>query len=90
MRFVEKPDAATAQTYLDQGGYYWNAGMVVLKASVWLAALENLRPDMLVATRAVCAERSTNAAFVRPGKAEFTAIPRQMHPRRRSPLLPPD
>ena len=34
-RFVEKPDAATAQTYLDAGGYYWNAGMFVLKASVW-------------------------------------------------------
>jgi mannose-1-phosphate guanylyltransferase/mannose-6-phosphate isomerase len=31
-RFVEKPDAATAQTYIDQGSYYWNAGMFVLKA----------------------------------------------------------
>lgn len=40
MRFVEKPDATTAQTYLNEGGYYWNAGMFVLKASVWLAALE--------------------------------------------------
>jgi mannose-1-phosphate guanylyltransferase/mannose-6-phosphate isomerase len=27
-RFVEKPDRDTAQGYLDEGGYYWNAGMV--------------------------------------------------------------
>ena len=42
-RFVEKPDASTAQKYLDEGGYYWNAGMFVLKASVWLQALEQFR-----------------------------------------------
>jgi mannose-1-phosphate guanylyltransferase / mannose-6-phosphate isomerase len=46
-RFVEKPDAKTAQTYLNEGGYYWNAGMFVLKASVWLKALEQFRPDIL-------------------------------------------
>ncbi len=28
-RFVEKPDAETAQAYLNEGGYYWNAGMFV-------------------------------------------------------------
>jgi len=43
-RFVEKPNAATAQMYLAEGGYYWNAGMFVLKASVWLKALEELPP----------------------------------------------
>ncbi|MFZ2124661.1 MAG: mannose-1-phosphate guanylyltransferase/mannose-6-phosphate isomerase [Rhodoferax sp.] len=74
-RFVEKPDAATAQTYLDEGGYYWNAGMFVLKASVWLKALEQFRPDILQATQQAWDKRSTDAAFIRPGKAEFTAIP---------------
>jgi mannose-1-phosphate guanylyltransferase/mannose-6-phosphate isomerase len=39
-RFVEKPDAATAARYLAEGGYFWNAGMFVLRASVWMAALE--------------------------------------------------
>ncbi len=33
-RFVEKPNIETAQKYLNEGGYYWNAGMFVLKASV--------------------------------------------------------
>ena len=73
--FVEKPDAATAQKYLELGGYYWNAGMFVLRASVWLKALEQFRPDILSATRAAWAQRSTDAQFVRPGKDAFLAIP---------------
>jgi mannose-1-phosphate guanylyltransferase/mannose-6-phosphate isomerase len=74
-RFVEKPDAATAQRYLADGGYYWNGGMFVLRASTWLAALQRFRPDIAAATRAAFERRSTDAAFVRPGAAEFAAIP---------------
>ena len=74
-RFVEKPDAATAQTYLNEGGYYWNAGMFVLKATIWLKALEQFRPDILRATQAAWAKRSADNTFIRPGKTEFTAIP---------------
>jgi len=78
-RFVEKPNAATAQQYLAEGGYFWNAGMFVLKASVWLKALEQFRPDILHATTLAWAQRSTDAntatPFVRPGKAEFSAVP---------------
>ncbi len=74
-RFVEKPDASTAQQYLEEGGYYWNAGMFVLKASAWLKAIESFRPDIAAATRMAWAQRSSDAAFVRPGKAEFAAIP---------------
>ena len=74
-QFVEKPDAATAERYLAEGGYFWNAGMFVLKASVWMAALGKFRPDIAAATRAAWAARSTDAKFVRPGKAEFAAVP---------------
>lgn len=74
-RFVEKPDANTAQTYLNEGGYYWNAGMFVLKASVWLKALGQFRPDILQATQTAWDKRSADNQFVRPGKAEFAAIP---------------
>ena len=74
-QFVEKPDQATAERYLADGGYFWNAGMFVLKASVWLAALDWWRPDIASATRAAWAARSTDAKFVRPGKAEFAAVP---------------
>jgi len=74
-RFVEKPDQATAQGYLAQGGYFWNAGMFVLRASVWMAALERFRPDIAAACRTAWAARSTDQRFVRPGKAEFSAVP---------------
>ena len=48
-QFVEKPDNTTAQRYLDEGCYFWNAGMFVLKASAWLEALAQFRPDILEA-----------------------------------------
>ncbi|MFN3305482.1 MAG: mannose-1-phosphate guanylyltransferase/mannose-6-phosphate isomerase [Roseateles sp.] len=74
-QFVEKPNLATAEKYLAEGGYYWNSGMFVLKASVWMKALERFRPDIAEATRAAWAARKTDGKFVRPGKAEFAAVP---------------
>ncbi len=78
-QFVEKPDLATAQKYVASGAYYWNAGMFVLKASVWMAALERFRPDIASACRAAWAARTIDqngdAKFVRPGKTEFALVP---------------
>ena len=74
-RFVEKPDQATAEGYLKDGGYFWNAGMFVLKASTWMSALERFRPDIAKACQAAWAARATDEKFVRPGKAEFAAVP---------------
>ncbi|MBK9521649.1 MAG: mannose-1-phosphate guanylyltransferase/mannose-6-phosphate isomerase [Rhodocyclaceae bacterium] len=78
-RFVEKPNLETAQGYLTEGGYYWNAGMFVLKASVWIAALERFAPAIALGTRSAWEQRTIDSSsfskFVRPGKVEFTAIP---------------
>jgi mannose-1-phosphate guanylyltransferase/mannose-6-phosphate isomerase len=74
-KFVEKPDSETAERYLAEGGYYWNAGMFVLKASVWLKALEQFRPDIAQTTQQAWLKRSADAAFIRPGNVEFRAIP---------------
>jgi hypothetical protein len=49
----------------------WNAGMFVLRASVWMAALERFRGDIAAACRAAWAPRSNDQRFVRPGRAEF-------------------
>lgn len=73
--FVEKPDVQTAKNYLDQGNYYWNAGMFVIKASVWLAALEAFRPDIVRATRHAWERHVADQHFLRPGREEFLAIP---------------
>ena len=74
-QFIEKPDLETAQRYVDAGDYYWNSGLFVIRASVWLAALERFRPDIAAAARAAWATRSIDASFIRPGRDEFAAIP---------------
>ena len=74
-RFVEKPDSQTAQQYLEEGGYFWNAGMFVLKASVWLEALGKFRPDILQGAQATWNSRTQDRSFVRPGKDAFAGIP---------------
>jgi len=78
-RFVEKPDAPTAKQYLEEGGYFWNGGMFVLKASVWLAAIKEFRPDILEATEKAWKDKAQDAngdaQFIRPDKELFKAIP---------------
>ncbi len=44
--FHEKPDDITAQSYLDAGNYYWNSGMFMFKASVFLEELQTHSPDI--------------------------------------------
>ncbi len=73
--FVEKPDAATAQRYLDSGEYFWNAGIFIARASVWVAQLEAIRPEMLQACRAAFAARRRDHDFLRVDKDEFGACP---------------
>lgn len=76
--FVEKPDAKKAQEYLDNGSYLWNSGMFVLKASTWLAALKEFRPDISEtsqkAWQAKTEDASDGVSFIRPGKEEFKNI----------------
>lgn len=78
-QFVEKPDVQTAQAYLENGNYLWNSGMFVLRASTWLAALKEFRPDIFGATETAWQARSTDqsdtATFIRPDKALFNTIP---------------
>jgi len=45
-RFVEKPDYETACRYLKEGGYYWNSGMFIWKASAILKEIETFMPDL--------------------------------------------
>lgn len=74
-QFAEKPDAETAGQYLASGDYSWNGGMFVLKASVWLKALKQFRPDIAQASERAWADKKADAPFVRPHKESFTAIP---------------
>ena len=44
--FREKPDAATAQEFLDSGTFYWNSGIFVWKAKTILEAIRRFEPAM--------------------------------------------
>ncbi len=45
-RFAEKPDRATAQSYLEEGGYYWNSGMFAFQAGVLLEEIRRHAPEI--------------------------------------------
>ena len=71
--FVEKPDVATARTYVDGGRHFWNSGMFMFRADRYLEELGAHAPDILAACRAAMATASADPDFVRPGKEEFLA-----------------
>ena len=56
--FYEKPDARTAQTYVDAGNFYWNSGMFCFKAGVFLEELKKYSPDIYEASEAAYANAS--------------------------------
>lgn len=68
LSFKEKPDAATAQSYLDQGNYFWNSGMFCFKAGVFLQELQTHAPELYAA----CV-----SAYEASDKGEFLRIPMQ-------------
>jgi mannose-1-phosphate guanylyltransferase/mannose-6-phosphate isomerase len=75
VEFVEKPDAATAAAYLASGCHFWNSGIFMFRASVWLAALEHCRADIAHACRAAFAGRAVDDDFIRIDRAAFEACP---------------
>jgi mannose-1-phosphate guanylyltransferase/mannose-6-phosphate isomerase len=74
-RFVEKPDADTAQSYLDDGGYYWNSGMFLFAADVYLAELKAFRPDIYDACEKAYLGKSRDVDFLRIDADAFKACP---------------
>ncbi|MEH6639360.1 MAG: mannose-1-phosphate guanylyltransferase/mannose-6-phosphate isomerase [Porticoccaceae bacterium] len=51
LSFKEKPSAELAQSYIEQGNYYWNSGMFCFKAGVFLAELKQYAPEMYQACK---------------------------------------
>jgi mannose-1-phosphate guanylyltransferase/mannose-6-phosphate isomerase len=79
IRFTEKPNLETAKQNLVQGGFYWNSGMFVLKASIWLKALQLFREDIFKATEGAWknhqVDQLSQVEFVRPNQELFSKIP---------------
>jgi mannose-1-phosphate guanylyltransferase/mannose-6-phosphate isomerase len=70
-RFVEKPGRDTAARYLAEGGYYWNSGMFLFRADVYLAQLEHFAPDIAAAARAAHAAAQQDSDFLRVDPETF-------------------
>jgi mannose-1-phosphate guanylyltransferase/mannose-6-phosphate isomerase len=74
-RFVEKPDAETAERYLASGEYFWNSSIFLFPVALYLAEIGRLRPDMLAACKAALAGARSDSDFVRLDKAAFAECP---------------
>ncbi|MBM3943966.1 MAG: mannose-1-phosphate guanylyltransferase/mannose-6-phosphate isomerase [SAR202 cluster bacterium] len=73
--FVEKPDAATARGYLKSGRYFWNSGIFMMRASVWLEQLARHRPDIEKACRRAFEAGQADDHFFRPNAEIFRSCP---------------
>jgi mannose-1-phosphate guanylyltransferase/mannose-6-phosphate isomerase len=74
-RFVEKPDTATAEAYVASGDFFWNSGIFLFPAALYLGELERLRPDMVAACRQALEAARRDDDFVRLDKTAFAACP---------------
>ena len=74
-RFVEKPAREAAEAMLAQGGYFWNSGMFVFRASQYLAELEVQAPAIMAAVRKAWALRRTDYDFIRLHGESFARCP---------------
>lgn len=73
-RFVEKPDHATAESYLASGEYLWNGGIFLFSARTYLDELAKRLPAMVDNCRAALAEGASDLFFFRLADAAFSAI----------------
>lgn len=74
-RFVEKPDAAAAQSYIDQG-FLWNSGNLLFRADVMIEELRRYQPAILTAAQEALERAVTDLDFVRLDREAFAAAPK--------------
>ena len=74
-RFVEKPDLTNAQRYVESGDYYWNSGMFLFKASVYLTELRKFQPAIVSACEEALSKAVHDADFIRLDPEAFKANP---------------
>jgi mannose-1-phosphate guanylyltransferase/mannose-6-phosphate isomerase len=74
-RFAEKPDRATAESYLQSGGFFWNSGIFLFRASAFREEAQRLLPDLVEAIEQALAGKSVDDLFIRPAKAAFESAP---------------
>ncbi len=74
-RFVEKPDLATAETYIASGDYYWNSGMFLFPARAYMDELERHEPEIVAACTKAMQNSQKDLSFLRPDADAFLPCP---------------
>jgi len=69
--FKEKPDAKTAEEFIEQGKYLWNSGMFCFKARVYLEELERQHPNIIACVKASLKDAKSDMDFVRLSAEPF-------------------
>jgi mannose-1-phosphate guanylyltransferase/mannose-6-phosphate isomerase len=71
--FREKPDLATAESYLESGEYYWNSGMFLFRADRYLEELQKHAPDIRASVEHAMHDAAQDLDFIRPEREAFEA-----------------
>ena len=74
-RFIEKPDSATAESYVAAGNFFWNSGMFLFKASTYINELQKFSPEMVSACKAALEKSVTDLDFIRIDADAFEQSP---------------
>ncbi|MES1982925.1 MAG: mannose-1-phosphate guanylyltransferase/mannose-6-phosphate isomerase [Pseudomonadota bacterium] len=74
-RFVEKPELEKARQFLASGNFFWNSGMFVFKAAVYLRELQRHRPDIYQAAQQAWLHSTHDLDFCRLDEQAFAACP---------------
>ncbi|WP_175850362.1 mannose-1-phosphate guanylyltransferase/mannose-6-phosphate isomerase [Burkholderia cepacia] len=73
--FVEKPDAPTAERFLNDGNYFWNSGMFMLKASTYMEELHRHAPEIARHAELAFESAKRDNDFLRLDAEAFAACP---------------
>lgn len=75
IKYVEKPDRATAEDYVASGQYFWNSGMFIFRASRYLEELEHFEPEIVAACSQAVALAKQDFSFVRLDSQSYISSP---------------
>lgn len=73
--FREKPDPATAERYLEQGGYFWNSGMFAFSVKSFRKEMDKHAPDILSHMSAAVRKGVRDDHFYRLDKKNMERCP---------------
>lgn len=75
VRFVEKPDSATAEAMIAAGHYMWNAGLFLFSVETIIAAFERYAPQLMAPALASMRQARLDLQFTRLAEEPWSQLP---------------